>query len=114
MSNEFDGTDIAEVISVAYEYREIAEFMDDTRIDTALMLLVNLLEKPQGPPPAKVASLIVELQSVSTHCAIKATYYQTIGKSEQDSTHKKNLYYTFREAFGKLADSVKYLIRSQM
>lgn len=109
--NLFDNSELSEILNVAHEYREMSEFLTDKQVDRALVLLIKLLRDPGGPGQASVPSLIVELQAISTHCALKATYYQTIGKSEPDSTHKKNIYYTFRDAFIKLTDSVKYMLK---
>lgn len=110
-SNRFENSDLTAVLNVAQEYKEVSEFLTDDQVDRALILLVKLLRDPNGPSQIAIPGLIVELQAISTHCALKATYYQTIGKSEPDSTHKKNLYYTFRDAFIKLTDSVKYMLK---
>lgn len=114
MSNgKVDLEDVAmvDVISMVQEFNDIHEFMDDESVDRALELLVKALFSKGGPPPGTVNNLIVEMQALATKFAILATYYQTIGKGGTEETHKKNVYYTLRDAFTKLADNLKYLVK---
>ena len=101
----------ADIISLVYEFNEIHEFMEDESVDRALELLVKTLFSKGGPPPGTVESLIVEMQALAAKFALLATYYQTIGKGGTEETHKKNVYYTLRDAFTKLADNLKYLVK---
>ena len=114
MSNgkiDLDGESTGDIISLIYEFKEMHEFMDDESVDRALELLVKTLFSRGGPPPGAVPALIVEMQALATKFALLATYYQTIGKGGSEETYKKNIYYTMRDAFTKLADNLKYLVR---
>lgn len=110
-ANQFDGYTVLEVINTVAGYKEISDFLEDDRIDRSLELLARVFSSEGDIPVMKIQVLIVELQALSAHFAIKSVYYQTIGKVEADSTHKKNIYYAMRDAFGKLADSMKYMAK---
>lgn len=109
--NKYDGMTVEQVISTVYEYKEIHQYLNDDRMTRALELLARFFGSGGDIPYVKAATIIVELQSLSTDFAAKAIYYQTIGKSEPDSTHRKNIYYAMRDALSKLADSMKYMVK---
>jgi hypothetical protein len=52
----------------------------------------------------------VELQALATKFAMLAAYYATIAKERagHPNNHRKNIYYSTKEAIDKLVDSLKY------
>jgi len=106
---------IAEAMSVvadaAQELREVTNFLDDQEVDAALAAIANIVIKPHIPGNAAVP-LILQLQAISAHCAIKYKYYYTIGKNGSDERYKKELYLTLRDALDRLVDALKYVIKS--
>lgn len=111
INTDIEGKTTTEVISMIYELREINNFLDDDQVERALDLLINLLYSRGEVPYEKVPLVIVELQALATKFAVSATYYQTIGKDGSEESHKKAIYYTLKDAFTKLADNLKYLVR---
>jgi hypothetical protein len=97
------------VISEITEFNDLNAFMNDEQLDRAMDIVIKLLAKPDVPV-AYATRLIVELQALSTKFAMLATYYATIGKDRAGTTnnHKKNIYYSTKEAIDKLCDSLKY------
>ena len=106
-----DDTSTLELISSVSEFEELHDFMEDTEIDTALAKIIKLCAKPDVPP-ATAARLVIELQAVSAKFAVLATFYQSIGKKGTTESHKKNVYFTMRDATAKLADALKYAARN--
>jgi hypothetical protein len=102
-----------ELISIVTEFNDLHEFMQDEQLDKMLELVVKLIMKPEVPS-AKAPALIVELQALSTKFAILAAYYATIasGPSRSDAAHKKNLYFSIKNAIDKLVDALKYAAKS--
>lgn len=97
-----------ELVSQITEFNDLHEFMTDEDVDRALHLVVKLLVNKGEVTPARAPKLIVELQTLATKFAILGTYYQSIGKAGTKETHKKNVYYTLKDAITKLVDSLKY------
>ena len=86
---------------------EIAEFMQDEDLTTALTMIAKLIVKPDIPP--HVASLeIVRLQAIAAKMSFKATWMANVDKSDRG---KKNLYYTAAEAINNLVSALKYITR---
>lgn len=104
MSNVF------EQMSGIMELQQTTEFMEDEHVEKALLKLTNILAAPDISP-IKVGKHIVEIEALSSLFAIKAKYYQTLGKDQPGQAHKKNMYYTLHEAFHDLAASLKYLAK---
>ena len=101
-----------ELVSQITEINDIHEFMNDNDVDRAMHLVVKLLmNKGAFTNPTTVPRLIVELQALATMFAIKATYYQSIGKAGQKEAHMKNVYFTLKDAIGKLVDALKYVAK---
>lgn len=96
-----------ELVSQITELNDLHEFMQDDDVDRALHLVVKLLMN-KGGTPANATRLIVELQALATLFAIKATFYQSIGKAGTKEAHMKNVYFTLKDAIGKLVDALKY------
>jgi hypothetical protein len=86
---------------------EIADYMKDEDLTTALTMIAKLIVKPDIPP--HVASLeIVRLQAIAAKMAFKATWMTNVDKSDRG---KKNIYYTAAEAIGDLVSALKYIMR---
>lgn len=86
---------------------EIAEFMQDEELTTALTMIAKLIIKPDIPP--QVASLeIVRLQAIAAKMAFRATWMTNVDKSDRG---KKNIYYTAAEAINDLVSALKYIMR---
>jgi hypothetical protein len=86
---------------------EIAEFMEDEELTTALTMIAKLIIKPDIPAP--VASIeIVRLQAIAAKLALKATWMANVDKNNRA---KKNIYYTAAEAVNGLVSALKYIMR---
>jgi hypothetical protein len=86
---------------------EIAEFMEDEELNTALTMIAKLIIKPDIPAP--VASIeIVRLQAIAGKLALKATWMANVDKNNRA---KKNIYYTAAEAVNNLVSALKYIMR---
>jgi len=86
---------------------DIAEFMEDEDLTTALTMIAKLIIKPDIP--IQVATLeIVRLQAIAAKLALKATWMANVDKSNRG---KKNIYYTAAEAVNNLVSALKYITR---
>jgi hypothetical protein len=86
---------------------DIAEFMQDEDLTTALTMIAKLIIKPDIP--IQVATLeIVRLQAIAAKLALKATWMANVDKSNRG---KKNIYYTAAEAVNSLVSALKYITR---
>jgi hypothetical protein len=86
---------------------EIAEFMEDEELNTALTMIAKLIIKPDIPAP--VASIeIVRFQAIAGKLALKATWMANVDKNNRA---KKNIYYTAAEAVNNLVSALKYIMR---
>lgn len=86
---------------------EIADYMKDEELTTALTMIAKLIVKPDIPP--HVASLeIVRLQAIAAKMAFRATWMTNVDKSDRG---KKNIYYTAAEAINDLVSALKYIMR---
>jgi hypothetical protein len=99
-------------ISEITELNDLHEFMSDEQLDRAMDITVKLIMKPEVNA-GYAARLIVELQALSTKFALLAAYYATVGKGPSGSVnaHKKNVYYSTKEAINSLVDALKYSAR---
>jgi hypothetical protein len=86
---------------------EIAEYMDDEELTTALTFIAKLILKPDIP--LNVATVeIVRLQAIAAKMSFKATWMANVDKGDRG---KKNIYYTAAEAINNLVSALKYTIR---
>lgn len=86
---------------------EIAEYMQDEELNTALTFIAKVIVKPDIPTP--VASIeIVRLQAIAAKMAFKATWMANVDKSDRA---KKNIYYTAAESINNLVSALKYIMR---
>lgn len=86
---------------------EIADYMDDEELTTALTFIAKIIIKPDIP--LNVATVeIVRLQAIAAKMAFKATWMANVDKSDRG---KKNLYYTAAESINNLVSALKYITR---
>lgn len=86
---------------------EIADFMQDEELTTALAMVAKLILKPEMPFQVAVLE-IVRLQAISAKMALKATWMVNVDKGDRA---KKNIYFTAHEAINDLVAALKYIIR---
>lgn len=98
-----------ELISEITVLNKIHEFMQDDQLARAMAIVVKLIMKQGEIPAIKAVPLIVELQALSTQFALASARYATFdsGPARSDIAHKKNVYYTAKEAINKLVDALK-------
>lgn len=98
-----EGTTIDMVNGLA----EIADYMQDEELTTALTFIAKIIIKPDIP--LNVATVeIVRLQAIAAKMAFKATWMANVDKSDRG---KKNLYYTAAESINNLVSALKYITR---
>lgn len=86
---------------------EIAEYMNDEELTTALTFIAKLIIKPDIP--LNVATVeIVRLQAIAAKMSFKATWMANVDKGDRG---KKNIYYTAAESINNLVSALKYTIR---
>jgi predicted S18 family serine protease len=86
---------------------EIADYMEDEELTTALTFIAKIIIKPDIP--LNVATVeIVRLQAIAAKMAFKATWMANVDKSDRG---KKNLYYTAAESINNLVSALKYITR---
>jgi len=86
---------------------EIADYMKDEELTTALTFIAKLIIKPDIP--MNVATLeIVRLQAIAAKMAFRATWMANVDKSDRG---KKNIYYTAAESINSLVSALKYIIK---
>mgnify|MGYP006893630723 CR=1 FL=1 len=86
---------------------EIADYMKDEELTTALTMIAKLIIKPDIPAP--VASIeIVRLQAIAAKMSLKATWMANVDKSDRA---KKNIYFTAAQAINDLVSALKYIMR---
>ena len=102
-----------ELVSLVTEMNDIHTFMDDSDLDAAMAALIKL-KMNSNLKPSTAQRLIVELQAYAAIFAFKATYYATIGKSGADESHKKNVYYTAKEAINLMVNSLKFTAKGEL
>lgn len=103
-----------ELLSTISEFNSVHEFMEDDQLDKCLEIVVKLIVRAGEVPSSKAPALIIELQAMATKFAILASYYGNMGKGGVKEQHKKNVYYTLKDAITKLVDALKYSARSGM
>jgi hypothetical protein len=86
---------------------EIAEYMNDEELNTALTFIAKVILKPDIPLNV-VTVEIVRLQAIAAKMALKATWMANVDKSDRG---KKNLYYTAAESINNLVSALKYIAR---
>lgn len=86
---------------------EIADYMNDEELTTALTFIAKLIIKPDVP--LNVATVeIVRLQAIAAKMSFKATWLTNVEKGDRA---KKNIYYTAAESINNLVSALKYITR---
>lgn len=86
---------------------EIADYMQDEELTTALTFIAKIIIKPDIP--LNVATIeIVRLQAIAAKMSFKATWMANVDKSDRA---KKNIYFTAAESINTLVSALKYIIR---
>jgi predicted S18 family serine protease len=86
---------------------EIADYMKDEELTTALTFIAKIIIKPDIP--LNVATIeIVRLQAIAAKMAFKATWMANVDKNDRA---KKNIYYTAAESINNLVSALKYIMR---
>jgi hypothetical protein len=86
---------------------EIADYMKDEELTTALTMIAKLIIKPDVP--LNVATVeIVRLQAIAAKMSFKATWMANVDKNDRA---KKNIYFTAAESINNLVSALKYIIR---
>ena len=86
---------------------ELAEYMQDEELTTALTFIAKIILKPDIP--LNVATVeIVRLQAIAAKMSFRATWMANVDKNDRG---KKNIYYTAAEAINNLVSALKYTIR---
>lgn len=86
---------------------EIAEFMDDEELTTALTFIAKVILKPDVPLNV-VTVEIVRLQAIAAKMSLKATWMVNVEKGDRA---RKNIYFTAAEAINDLVSALKYITR---
>lgn len=102
-----------QLISTITEFNDLHQFMNDEQLDKAMEIVVNLIVRQGEVKPEKAIRLIVELQALSTKFALASAQYATFdaGQARSEKAHKKNVYYSAKEAINKLVDALKISAR---
>jgi hypothetical protein len=86
---------------------EIADYMQDEELTTALTMIAKLIIKPDIP--LNIATVeIVRLQAIAAKMSFKATWMANVDKSDRA---KKNIYFTAAESINNLVSALKYTMR---
>ena len=86
---------------------EIADYMKDEELTTALTMIAKLIIKPDVP--LNVATVeIVRLQAIAAKMSFKASWMANVDKCDRA---KKNIYFTAAESINDLVSALKYIIR---
>lgn len=97
----------ATTIDMVNGLAEIAEYMQDEELTTALTMIAKLIIKPDIP--LNVATIeIVRLQAIAAKMSFKATWMANVDKTDRA---KKNIYYTAAESINDLVSALKYVMR---
>ena len=86
---------------------EIADFMNDEELTTALTFIAKVILKPDIP--LNVATVeIVRLQAIAAKMSFKATWMANVEKGDRA---KKNIYFTAADSINELVAALKYITR---
>lgn len=86
---------------------EIADYMQDEELTSALTMIAKLIVKPDIP--INIATIeIVRLQAIAAKMSFKATWMSNVDKGDRA---KKNLYFTAASSINDLVAALKYITR---
>lgn len=86
---------------------EIAEYMDDPELTTALEFIAKIIFKPDIPPHIATVE-IVRLQAIAAKLQMRATWMANVEKGDRS---KKNLYYTAAAEIDKTVAALKFILK---
>ena len=86
---------------------EIADYMNDEELTSALTFISKIIIKPEIPMSIAVIE-VVRLQAIAAKMAFKATWLTNVDKGDRA---KKNIYYTAAQSINELVSALKYIIR---
>lgn len=102
-----ENTENKTTIDMVNGLSEIADFMEDEELTSALTTVAKLILKPDIP--LQVATVeIVRLQAISAKMSFKATWMANVDKGDRA---KKNIYFTAASAINDLVAALKYIMR---
>jgi predicted S18 family serine protease len=102
-----ENTNSGTTIDMINGLSEIADYMQDEELTSALTMIAKLIIKPDIP--LNVATVeIVRLQAIAAKMSFKATWMANVDKSDRA---KKNIYYTAAESINDLVSALKYIMR---
>lgn len=102
-----EGNESKSTIDMINGLSEIAEYMQDEELTSALTMIAKLIIKPDIP--MNVATLeIVRLQAIAAKMSFKATWMANVEKGDRA---KKNIYFTAASAINELVAALKYITR---
>ena len=86
---------------------EIAEYMNDPELNTALEFIAKVILKPDIPMHVAIIE-IVRLQAIAAKLQMRATWMANVDKSSRE---KKNIYYTAAAEIDKVVAALKFLLK---
>jgi hypothetical protein len=86
---------------------EIADYMQDEELTTALTFIAKIILKPDIPINI-VTVEIVRLQAIAAKMSLKATWMANVDKNDRA---KKNIYFTAADSINSLVSALKYITR---
>lgn len=86
---------------------EIADYMQDEELTTALTFIAKVIIKPDIPLNV-VTVEIVRLQAIAAKMSFRATWMANVDKNDRA---KKNIYFTAAESINNLVSALKYITR---
>jgi hypothetical protein len=86
---------------------EIADYMQDEELTTALTFIAKVIIKPDIPLNV-VTVEIVRLQAIAAKMSFRATWMANVDKTDRA---KKNIYFTAAESINNLVSALKYITR---
>jgi hypothetical protein len=86
---------------------EIADYMQDEELTTALTFIAKVILKPDIPLNVAMVE-IVRLQAIAAKMSFKATWMANVDKNDRA---KKNIYFTAADSINSLVSALKYIIR---
>lgn len=86
---------------------EIADYMQDEELTTALTFIAKIIIKPDIPLNV-VTIEIVRLQAIAAKMSFRATWMANVDKTDRA---KKNIYFTAAESINNLVSALKYITR---
>jgi hypothetical protein len=86
---------------------EIAEYVQDEELTSALVTISKLILKPDIPLNAATVE-IVRLQAIAAKMSFRATWMANVEKGDRA---KKNIFFTAASAISELVAALKYILR---